>query len=77
MVAMEIRAEIKWIQSELDKVDDPALIEIFIRLPKYRNTIQEVFLDEYINDLDEAIARIESGKYISQEELKKEIKVLF
>ncbi len=29
---MDIQAEIKWIQAELDKVKDPTLIEIFVKL---------------------------------------------
>ncbi|WP_236978790.1 hypothetical protein [Membranihabitans maritimus] len=69
---MDIRADIKWIQSELNSVQDPALIEIFVRLLKYRDSINESQLDVYNRELDEANARIEAGKYISQEDLEKE-----
>lgn len=29
---MDIQSEIKWIQSELNTVKDPTLVEIFVRL---------------------------------------------
>lgn len=51
---MDIHAEIKWIQSELSKVKDPTLIEIFVRLLKYRKSVIESSLDEYNRELDEA-----------------------
>ena len=69
---MNVSAEIKWIQSELDKIKDPALIEIFVRLLKYRKTAIEAGMEEYNRELDEANARIESGKFISQDDLEKE-----
>jgi hypothetical protein len=69
---MDIQAEIKWIQSELGKVRDPSLIEIFVKLLKYRKTAIESSLEEYNRDLDEANARIESGRFITQETLEKE-----
>lgn len=69
---MDIQAEIKWIQSELSKVKDPTLIEIFIKLLKYRKTTIESSFEEYNRELDEANARIESGNYIIQEDLEKE-----
>lgn len=69
---MDIQAEIKWIQSELSKVKDPTLIEIFIKLLKYRKTTVESSFEEYNRELDEANARIESGNYIIQEDLEKE-----
>lgn len=69
---MNIQAEIKWIQTELGKVNDPSLIEIFIKLLKYRKSAIETSLEDYNRELDEANARIESGKFITQEDLEKE-----
>ncbi len=69
---MDIQAEIKWIQTELNKVNDPTLVEIFVKLLKYRKSTVETWLDEYNKELDEANARIESGKFITQEDLEKE-----
>jgi hypothetical protein len=69
---MNIQAEIKWIQAELGKVNDPTLIEIFVKLLKYRKSTIETNLEEYNRELDEANARIESGKFVSQEDMEKE-----
>ena len=69
---MDIGAEIKWIQSELNNVKDPSLIEIFVKLLKYRKSAIESSLEEYNRELDEANARIESGKFITQEDLENE-----
>jgi len=69
---MNIQAEIKWIQAELNELKDPALIEIFVRLLKYRKAFNEQTIDEYNRQLDEANARIDAGKFISQEDLEKE-----
>ncbi|MBK5277330.1 MAG: hypothetical protein JJE09_00555 [Bacteroidia bacterium] len=70
-MAMDIQAEIKWIQSELGKVKDPTLIEIFVKLLKYRKSAINSELEEYNRELDAANARIESGKFITQEDLEK------
>lgn len=69
---MDIQAEIKWIQSELAKVKDPTLIEIFLRILRSRKSAVESSFENYNRELDEANARIESGKFITQEELEKE-----
>jgi hypothetical protein len=69
---MDIQAEIKWIKSELNNVNDPTLIETFVRLLKKRKSMVEKKLDDYNRELDEANARIESGKFITQEDLEKE-----
>jgi hypothetical protein len=69
---MNIEAEIKWIQSELGKVKDPTLIEIFVRLLKYRKSAIQTSLEEYNRELDEANARIESGKFTTQQDLENE-----
>ena len=57
---------------EIGKVNDPTLIEIFVRLLKYRRSAIETSLEDYNRELDQANARIESGKFITQEDLEKE-----
>lgn len=69
---MNIEAEIKWIQSELGKVKDPTLIEIFVRLLKYRKSAIQTSLEEYNRELDEANTRIESGNFTTHDDLEKE-----
>ena len=67
---MNLQTEIKWIKAELEKVNDPILIEIFVKILKNRKTV--VLLEDYNMELDEANARIENGKFITQEDLEKE-----
>lgn len=70
---MDMQAEIKWIQAELDKVTDPALIDIFSRLLKNRKKLIDSALETYNRELDEANARIDSGRFITQEDLEREV----
>ena len=69
---MDTQSEIKWIQSEIGKVTDPAIIEIFVRILRNRKEAIISNLQTYNRELDEANARIESGKFITQEDLEKE-----
>ena len=69
---MNMQADIKWIQAELGKVNDPTLIDIFVKLLKYRESTMETWLDEYNRELDEANARVGSGMFTTQEDLEKE-----
>lgn len=48
---------------------DPTLVEIIVKLLKYREATMESTLEEYNRELDEANARISSGKSITQEDL--------
>ena len=70
--SMNLQADIKWIQSELDKLNDPTLIELFVRILKKRKAAISSTLETYNQELDEANARIEAGKFITQEDLEKE-----
>ncbi len=47
-------------------MNDPTLIEIFVKLLKYRKSTIETSLEEYNKELDEVNTRIESGKFVSQ-----------
>lgn len=42
----DIQKKIDWIKSELDRVDDPNLVEIFVRLLKYRKSAIEMGLED-------------------------------
>jgi hypothetical protein len=69
---MDLQANIKWIQNELNKVNDPALVQTLISILRNRNQHVNNFIDEYNREIDEANARIDSGAYISHEDLEKE-----
>ena len=68
---MNIQADINWIKTELDKVQDPYLIEAFINLLKYRNRSVEKEMDRMILEGEEDI---KNGNVIPHANLKEEMK---
>ena len=68
---MAISADIQWIKQELDKVEDPYLIEVFKSLLKYREHSALKEMDAMILEAEEAY---DQGKVISHEALKAEMK---
>lgn len=70
---MDIQAEIKWIQNELNKVKDPDLIEVFKRLLKFRKKTESFTLEDYNREIKEAEERIENGQFFTQEQVEKRL----
>jgi hypothetical protein len=71
MNIMDVQADIKWIQQELNNVKDPMLIEAFKNLLKYRKKVfssSQIDVQEYNKDIDEALEDIKEGKVHSHEE---------
>ena len=67
---MDIRADINWIKKELDKVEDPYLVQIFKNLLQYRDRKLDREMDQMILEAEEDI---KSGKTTSHKDLKNEI----
>ncbi len=67
---MDVRADIKWIQNELNKVRDPDLIEVFKRLLILRKKSFASTLEEYNNDIAESEKDIDAGRIYSQQQIK-------
>ena len=68
---MDVQADIKWIQNELNKVNDPDLIEVFKRLLQFRKKTESVTLEQYNSEIEEAERDIEAGRVYSQSQIKK------
>jgi len=68
---MDIQTDIKWIQSELNKVKDPDLIEVFKRLLQFRKKNMATTIEEYNNDIAEAEKDIKVGRVYSQSQIEK------
>ncbi|MCB0429160.1 MAG: hypothetical protein H6585_00345 [Flavobacteriales bacterium] len=71
---MNLQAEIKWIKTELDKVKDPALIEVFKSLLNYRKKVTESdwwdrLSDEERSDIEAGIREANQNKLITHEEV--------
>lgn len=73
---MDLQADIKWIHKELDKVNDPTLIEAIKNILQFRknNTAERISLEQYNEELDFSLAQIEEGKTYTQEEMVERIK---
>ena len=71
---MDIQADIKWIQKELNNVKDPDLIEVFKRLLQFGKRAELVTLEEYNQEIKEAEKRIEQGYFLTQEQVEKRLK---
>jgi len=68
---MDIQADIKWIQNELNKVKDPDLIEVFKRLLHFRKKNMPMTIEEYNNEIAEAEHDIHRGRVYSQSQIEK------
>lgn len=79
---MDIQAEIKWITSEIAKVRDPELINVFKSLLKYREKqVSRDWADDMSETeqqtLEKAIEESERGELISHDEVMKEARKRF
>lgn len=68
---MDLQTDIKWIQSELNKVKDPDLIEVFKRLLLFRKKNMAATIEEYNNDISQSEEDIESGRIYPQDYIEK------
>lgn len=71
---MDVQADIKWIQNELNKVNDPDLIEAFKRLLQFIKKTEVVTLEHYNREIKEAENRIEQGAFLTQEQVERRLK---
>lgn len=76
LAAMNLQADLKWIQQELENVKDPTFIEAIKNMLKYRKKVsaERMSMEQYNRELDESIAQIESGKTYTQQEMGERIK---
>ena len=65
---MNLQADKNWIKSEVDKINDPLLIDLFKRLLQYRDQKVQSEMDQMILDAEEDVL---NGNVISHEELGK------
>jgi hypothetical protein len=71
---MNLQAEIKWIQKELQMVKDPTFIEAIKNMLLYRKKVSEsgrISIEQYNKEIDEAIQRVEQGEFYTQKEVDK------
>jgi hypothetical protein len=70
---MSLQADIKWIQSEIEKVNDPFLVEAFKNLLNYRKQNQISVVNEtaelYIKRALKSEDDIANGRLLSRKEM--------
>lgn len=70
---MDIKTERTLLIKELEQVEDLSLLQAIKAVLHYGMKNEgRISIDEYNRELDEANARIDSGKFITQEDLEKE-----
>jgi len=71
---MGLQADIKWIQNELNKVEDKTLLDAIKGILKYRDKLvapNRISIEQYNKEVNEAIERVENGAFYTQEEAEK------
>ena len=71
---MDIKADIEWIQNELNKVEDETLLNAIKSMLKYRAKVvqpKRISIEQYNKEIDEAESRVENGEFYTQEEVEK------
>lgn len=73
---MDIQADLKWIQQELNQVKDPIFIEAIKNMLKYRNKVstERISIEQYNNELEASEKEIEAGNFYTQEQVKESLK---
>lgn len=70
---MDIKSERALLIKELERVEDLSLLQAIKAVLHYGMKNEgRISIDQYNLELDEANARIDSGKFITQEDLEKE-----
>ena len=69
---MKLETEIKQLQKEIEDIDDPQLILLIRNLVNYSKSKPEerISVEQYNKELDEAVARYESGNFITHSQAK-------
>ena len=74
---MDMQADIKWIQTELERLQDPSLIHMLKRLIQYEKEQKfepdKQFLDEYNESINRSVKQIEEGKYHTQSQMREKL----
>ncbi len=71
---MDIQADIKWIQEELNKVEDKTLLDAIKNILLYRAKVTQqkrVSIELYNLELEESEAEIEAGNHFTSQEARK------
>ena len=74
---MDVQANLKWIQQELESVEDPAFLMVIKNMLEYRKKMvqsQRISVEQYNKEIDEAIEDVKAGRVHTHEQVKETIK---
>lgn len=69
---MDLHADIKWIQNELNEVKDATLLQAIKNILMYRSKESQperISIEQYNKEIDEANARVDKGEFYTHEEV--------
>jgi len=69
---MDLQADLKWIQQELNNVKDPAFIEAIKNMLKYRKRVstERISVEQYNKELEASEKEIEQGNFYTHEQVR-------
>lgn len=75
---MDVQGDLKWIQEELQNVEDPDFIAAIKNMLKYRKKKiiqnQRISIEQYNKEIDEALEDIKAGRVHTHDEVKEIVK---
>ena len=66
---MDIQADLKWIQQELESVKDPTLLDAIKNILQYRKRYEPQSIEDYNNDIELAEQDIKEGRIYNQNQI--------
>lgn len=75
-IVMDLQADLKWIQKELQTVKDPTLLEAIKNILKYRKKVssERISIEQYNKELEASEKEIEQGDFYTHEQVRERIK---
>jgi predicted NAD/FAD-binding protein len=73
---MDLKEELKWLHSEIDKLEDPKFIEALKNILKNnrKESNKRISIRQYNTEIDNSISQIESGQTLSHQQVEENLK---
>lgn len=73
---MDLKEELKWLHSEIDKLEDPKFIEALKNILKNnrKESNKRISIRQYNTEIDNSISQIESGQTLTHQQVEENLK---
>lgn len=73
---MDLKEELKWIHSEIDKLEDPKFIETLKNILKNnrKESNKRISIRQYNAEIDNSISQIELGQTLTHQQVEENLK---